>query len=111
EAAAVALTGSQQCVDELVATYEKRRNALFAALAEIGWQADAPAGSFFCWLPVPAGWTSEAFADKLLSDADVVVAPGVGFGESGEGYVRIGLLASEERLREAIHRIGKLHLF
>ncbi len=111
EAAAIALTGPQQCVDELVATYENRRNALFSALAEIRWQAEAPAGSFFCWLPVPDGWSSEAFADKLLSEADVVVAPGIGFGEGGEGYVRIGLLASEDRLREAILRIGKLNLF
>jgi len=111
EAASVALTGPQQCVNELVEIYESRRNALFEALAEIGWQAEKPSGSFFCWLPIPTGWTSEAFADKLLADADVVVAPGVGFGGGGEGYVRIGLLASEERLREAVQRIGRLGLF
>jgi len=111
EAAAIALTGSQQCVTELTATYESRRNALFSEMAEIGWKAAAPGGSFFCWLPVPAGYTSEAFADKVLLDADVVVAPGVGFGTHGEGYVRLGLLTSEDRLKEAIRRIGKLGLF
>lgn len=111
EAAAAALTGPQQCVDELVARYERRREALFAALDEIGWKAARPGGSFFCWLPVPEGHTSESFAGLALEKADVVVAPGVGFGRSGEGYVRLGLLADEERLVEAVGRIGKLGLF
>lgn len=111
EAAAVALTSSQQCVDELTATYERRRNALFQALHEIGWKAEMPSGSFFCWLPVPDGMTSSQFADIVLEQAGVVVAPGNGFGTSGEGYVRLGLLTNEARLQEAIYRIGKLSLF
>lgn len=111
EAAAVALTSSQQCVEELTATYEKRRNALFNALSDIGWHAVKPSGSFFCWLPVPKGYTSTQFADLVLEEAGVVVAPGNGFGTSGEGYVRLGLLTSEERLQEAVYRIGKLNLF
>jgi len=111
EAAAVALTSSQECVEQLTATYERRRDALFAALDEIGWKATKPTGSFFCWLPVPEGYTSASFADLLLEEAAVVVAPGHGFGTSGEGYVRLGLLTSEERLREAVYRIGKLNLF
>src|SRR5690606_35132129 len=94
EAAAVALTSSQQCVDELTATYERRRNALFQALHEIGWKAEMPSGSFFCWLPVPDGMTSSQFADIVLEQAGVVVAPGNGFGTSGEGYVRLGLLTN-----------------
>ncbi|MCM3633002.1 pyridoxal phosphate-dependent aminotransferase [Paenibacillus camelliae] len=111
EAATVALTSSQQCVDELTATYERRRNALFQALHEIGWKAEMPSGSFFCWLPVPDGMTSSQFADIVLEQAGVVVAPGNGFGTSGEGYVRLGLLTNEARLQEAIYRIGKLSLF
>jgi len=111
EAAALALTGPQDSVRELNAMYERRRDALFGALAEIGWQAEKPGGSFFCWLPVPNGYTSESFADLLLERADVVLAPGVGFGVTGEGYVRLGLLADEARLAEAVHRIGKLGLF
>ncbi|KXG10304.1 LL-diaminopimelate aminotransferase [Anoxybacillus sp. P3H1B] len=111
EAAAVALLESQQCVTELVALYESRRNAFIGALQEIGWNVSAPAGSFFAWLPVPKGWTSERFADLLLEQAHVVVAPGIGFGEHGEGYVRVGLLTSEERLTEAARRIAKLNLF
>ncbi len=111
EAAAFALSGPQDCAIELKEMYERRRNALFAALGKIGWKADAPGGSFFCWLPVPAPFTSEQFADLLLEQADVVVAPGVGFGTYGEGYVRLGLLADEARLEEAVSRIGKLNLF
>ncbi|WP_053376345.1 pyridoxal phosphate-dependent aminotransferase [Paenibacillus sp. FJAT-27812] len=111
EAAALALTGPQQCVSELRAMYERRRDALFTALERIGWKAARPGGSFFCWLPVAEGYTSESFADLLLQEADVVVAPGVGFGTHGEGFVRLGLLTDEARLEEAVERIGKLNLF
>lgn len=110
-AAAAALTGPQDCVKQLSDLYEKRRNTLFRALDRIGWQATPPEGSFFCWLPVPKGFTSETFTDYLLEEVKVVVAPGVGFGPSGEGYVRVALLTSEERLEEAVERIGNLSLF
>ncbi|SEM77494.1 pyridoxal phosphate-dependent aminotransferase [Paenibacillus sp. OV219] len=110
-AAAEALTGPQQCVTDLTSAYESRRNALFEAMNEIGWQVAKPSGSFFCWLPVPKGHTSASFSDYVLEHADVVLAPGIGFGTHGESYVRLGLLAPEERLQEAIHRIGKLNLF
>ncbi|CAH8714066.1 pyridoxal phosphate-dependent aminotransferase [Paenibacillus thiaminolyticus] len=110
-AAAAALTGPQDCVRELCGAYESRRNALYAALHRIGWNAPPPAGSFFCWLPVPAGFSSASFADLLLEQANVVTAPGIGFGGHGEGYVRLGLLAPEERLIEAAERIGALGLF
>ncbi|RAR45127.1 pyridoxal phosphate-dependent aminotransferase [Paenibacillus sp. MDMC362] len=110
-AAATALTSPQDCVEELVARYQSRRDAFYGALSEIGWEAQRPAGSFFSWLPVPKGFTSVSFADLLLEEAKVAVAPGVGFGDHGEGYVRVGLLSSEERMREAAYRIGKLNLF
>ncbi|WP_445479282.1 pyridoxal phosphate-dependent aminotransferase [Lysinibacillus irui] len=111
QAAAVALTASQECADELRATYERRRNVLIEEAQRIGWQVTAPKGSFFAWLPVPIGYTSEQFADLLLEKADIAVAAGNGFGQYGEGYIRVGLLVSEERLREAIHRIEQLQLF
>lgn len=110
-AAAEALTGPQQCVKDLTSAYESRRNALFTAMNEIGWHAEKPSGSFFCWLPVPKGHSSASFSDYVLEHADVVLAPGIGFGTHGESYVRLGLLAPEERLREAIYRIGKLNVF
>jgi L-glutamine---4-(methylsulfanyl)-2-oxobutanoate aminotransferase len=110
-AAAEALLGPQDCVGELVAVYERRRNTLIEKLREAGWEVQPPAGSFFCWLPVPKGYTSEAFADLLLERAHVAVAPGRGFGEHGEGYVRVGLLTDESRLAEAAERIARLGLF
>ncbi|MEF3308176.1 pyridoxal phosphate-dependent aminotransferase [Paenibacillus sp. GYB004] len=110
-AAAAALTAPQDCVAALNATYESRRNALFGALSRIGWEATPSAGSFFAWLPVPKPYTSAEFADLLLNEAHVMVAPGIGFGTHGEGYVRVGLLSSEARLEEAVSRIGKLNLF
>ncbi len=111
QAAATALTGPQDSVRELSAMYERRRNVWIDACQTIGWNAEAPAGSFFAWLPVPKPFTSVEFADILLEKAHVVVAPGIGFGEYGEGYVRVGLLTDEKRLREAAERIGNLGLF
>ncbi|EJW18208.1 pyridoxal phosphate-dependent aminotransferase [Paenibacillus alvei] len=110
-AAAAALTQSQQSVRALCAIYEKRRNVFFKELHRIGWEAVPSAGSFFAWLPVPKSYTSAEFADFLLEHANVVTAPGIGFGQHGEGYVRVGLLATEERLCEAAERIGRLSLF
>ncbi|MEI4768308.1 pyridoxal phosphate-dependent aminotransferase [Psychrobacillus sp. FJAT-51614] len=110
-AAAAALNESQECVDDLVSLYEGRRNALVEACSRIGWNIKAPEGSFFAWLPVAIGYTSQEFADLLLEKADVAVAAGNGFGSFGEGYVRVGLLVDEVRLVEAINRIEKLNLF
>lgn len=111
QAAASALNGDQAEVRKLVTTYEGRRNCFIEKLHEIGWEVDAPKGTFFAWLPVPEGYTSEEFSDLLLEKAHVATAPGNGFGASGEGYVRVGLLDSEDRLAEAAERIGKLNLF
>jgi len=106
-----ALTASQECVRELVEIYEKRRNVFFDGLRQIGWHAEPSQGSFFGWLPVPEGFTSVSLADTLLEKAHIVMAPGVGFGDHGEGYVRVGLLTTEQRLEEAVARIDALKLF
>jgi aminotransferase len=111
EAAAFALKSDQSNVTQLVNMYESRRKALVDGAKKIGWNVEAPKGSFFAWFPVPEGYTSETFADLVLEKARVVVAPGVGFGKYGEGYVRIGLLSEEKVLQEAMERIGKLQLF
>lgn len=110
-AATVALSGPQQCVKEQLAIYEGRRNALIDACQSVGWEVTAPKGSFFAWLKVPAPYTSEAFAEYLLEKADVAVAAGNGFGEHGEGYVRIGLLVDEATIQEAIQRISSFIQF
>ena len=111
EAAREALTGPQECVKELTALYERRRNVLIDGLQSLGWQVTAPAGSFFAWLKVPAEFSSAQFANLLLEKAHIAVAPGIGFGQFGEGYVRVGLLTSEERLKEAVRRISRLEIF
>ncbi|RRG11197.1 MAG: pyridoxal phosphate-dependent aminotransferase [Lactobacillus sp.] len=98
-------------IAKIVARYEQRRDAFVAASAKIGWQAIKPGGTFYTLMPVPAGYTSESFADLLLDKAGVAVAPANGFGRHGEGYVRIGLLVPPERLVEAVERIGKLNIF
>ncbi|MDW0117093.1 pyridoxal phosphate-dependent aminotransferase [Sporosarcina thermotolerans] len=110
-AAIAALGADQSCVGELTALYESRRNVLISECQRIGWDVEAPKASFFAWLPVPEGYTSESFADILLQKAGVVVAPGNGFGKHGEGYVRVGLLESEERIAEAVGRIEALGIF
>lgn len=111
EAAAEALMGPQDCVGELNDLYERRRNVLIDGLRSLGWNVTAPKGSFFAWLKVPEGKTSEEFANILLEQAHIMVAPGIGFGEFGEGYVRVGLLTSEQRLAEAVERISRLEIF
>ncbi|GGE36677.1 diaminopimelate aminotransferase [Pullulanibacillus camelliae] len=111
DAAAQALLGPQDSVSALAHTYESRRNALITALNEIGWSVQPPKGAFFAWLPVPAPFDSEGFAELLLNQAHVAVAPGIGFGTHGEGYVRVGLLTEEQQLLEAVKRIEALGIF
>lgn len=98
-------------IKKLNQLYKSRRDAFINAAAKIGWTTKAPQGTFYAWMPVPDGYTSESFADKLLYDAGVAVAPGNGFGKYGEGYVRVGLLIDPDRLEEAVNRIDQLHLF
>lgn len=111
KAGIAALDSDQSTVKSLVALYEKRRNQFFKAARAIGWEPYHSEGSFYAWMPVPKGYTSESFADLLLNKAAVAVAPGKAFGKSGEGYVRVGLLIDEPRYTEACQRIAKLHLF
>lgn len=102
---------SEEAVAQLNATYDSRRDAFVQAAAKIGWKAFPSKGSFYAWMPVPEGYTSESFADLLLEKAHVAVAPGKGFGPAGDAYVRIGLLVEPERLVEAVDRIADLQLF
>ncbi|WP_429970304.1 pyridoxal phosphate-dependent aminotransferase [Fructilactobacillus sp. Tb1] len=111
EAAIATLSESQESVTKLNDLYTERRDAFEGAAAKIGWQASPAKGSFYSWMPVPKGYTSESFADLLLDKAAVAVAPGLGFGKEGDKFVRIGLLTSPARLQEAVARIAKLNLF
>lgn len=112
DAAACALQSSQQCAAEIAHTYERRRDVLIHGLRKIGWEVTAPpAGTFFAWLKVPKGYTSETFANLLFDEAHIVVAPGIGFGKRGDSFIRISLVNAEERLTEAVSRIKALHVF
>ncbi|AJD90791.1 diaminopimelate aminotransferase [Jeotgalibacillus malaysiensis] len=111
EAAEAALTESYEPALELSDIYEKRRNTMVKAFNKAGWKVEAPKGSFFAWFKVPESYTSESFSELLLEKAGVVVAPGIGFGESGEGFVRVALLADEDRIEEAASRLSNLGLF
>jgi LL-diaminopimelate aminotransferase len=107
-AAVVALNGPQDHVEAMRAVYQKRRDTVLAALDEIGLSAPMPLGSIYVWVPTPEGRTSAQFATELLEEAAVVVAPGTGYGEHGEGFVRISLTVADDRLEEAMRRIREL---
>ena len=112
-AAVTALTGPQDCVEQMRSLYRERRDVLIKGLVSAGWDMPSPEGSMFAWAPIPpqyASLGSVEFSKLLLERAKVAVAPGLGFGEHGEGYVRIALVENNHRLRQAIRNIrGFLH--
>ncbi len=106
-AGVAALTGPDAPVRERVATWQARRDAVVAGLRNIGLDVPVPRATFYLWVPVPEGYDSVGFAGHLLEHAGVVVAPGSGYGQRGEGYVRLSLTTSDDRFAEAIRRIGR----
>jgi alanine-synthesizing transaminase len=109
-AAAAALNGPQDCVAEIRATYKSRRDVLVSAMARAGWEIPSPSASMFAWAPVPEAFReagSMMFSKLLIEEAGVAVSPGVAFGEFGEGYVRIGLVENEHRIRQAARNVKK----
>jgi len=110
-AAIQALSGPQDYVHQAVATYQRRRNVFVQGLRRIGWEAPLPKATFYVWAKLPlkfSALTSLEFATLLVQEAGVVVAPGSGFGEYGEGFVRFALVEPEARLQEAIRRIARV---
>lgn len=89
-----------------VGVYRARRDAACAALAAIGMPVDPPPGGMYLWVPIPTGEGSLAFAERLFEEAGVIVTPGTAYGAAGEGYVRMALTIPEERIAEAVQRIG-----
>ena len=106
-AAIAALASPVDVLDEIRAIYQRRRDVVVATLNELGWSMKPPLGSCYVWASVPEGETSTSFADRLLDVAGVFVAPGSGYGARGEGYVRFSLTVADDRLDEAMERIGK----
>jgi alanine-synthesizing transaminase len=110
-AAVAALNGPQDIVEENRKLYRKRRDVLVESFGRAGWTIPPPAASMFAWAPIPERFRdlgSMEFAKLLLTNAHVAVAPGVGFGEEGEGFVRIALVENEQRLRQAARSVKKL---
>ena len=109
-AAAAALNGPQDCVEEIRNVYRSRRDCLVESFARAGWDVPPPPATMFCWAPVPEPFQSLGsveFAKLLIEKADVAVSPGLGFGEYGEGYVRIALVENEQRIRQAGRNLKK----
>lgn len=110
-AAAAALNGPQECVEEIRAVYRSRRDVLIDAMGRAGWAIPAPPATMFAWAPVPEPFRalgSMEFSKILLTEAEVAVSPGVGFGEYGEGHVRLGLVENEQRIRQAARNIRRI---
>ncbi len=103
-----ALDSDQSCVAENCRIYQERRDVLVAGLKKLGFAVEPPKATFYLWLPVPQGMTSMQFAGHLLETAGIVCVPGVGFGQPGEGYVRMALTVPKERLEEAVARMAKV---
>jgi alanine-synthesizing transaminase len=107
-AAVAALNGPQDCVAQIRSLYKERRDVLIRGLSQAGWQVPSPEGSMFAWAPIPPAYAhlgSLEFSKLLLERAKVAVAPGIGFGEHGDGFVRIALVENTHRLRQAVRSI------
>ncbi|MBV8398865.1 MAG: LL-diaminopimelate aminotransferase [Acetobacteraceae bacterium] len=107
-AAVAALNGPQDCVQQVRDLYRERRDVLIRGLAAAGWEVPSPEGSMFAWAPIPPRFAhlgSLEFSKLLLARAKVAVAPGIGFGEHGDGHVRIALVENTQRLRQAVRNV------
>lgn len=109
-AATAALNGPDDCIHEMRAIYKRRRDVLVESFGRAGWEIPSPRASMFAWAPLPEpfqGLGSVEFSTLLVEKAEVAVSPGTGFGERGEGYVRIALVENEQRIRQAARNIRR----
>ncbi|HEX8100137.1 MAG TPA: LL-diaminopimelate aminotransferase [Actinomycetota bacterium] len=103
-----ALKGPQDHVERMKSVYQSRRDVVVSALVDVGLDVKSPLGSIYVWVPVPEGSSAAGFAEELLEKAAIVVAPGTGYGPNGEGFIRISLTVSDERLDEAMERVREV---
>lgn len=108
-AAVAALEKSAELTRPMRQMYQERRDALVQGLNSLGWKVTPPAATFYVWVPVPPGYTSSELARLLLERCQLVVTPGIGFGQHGEGFLRFALTVPKDRLLQAVDRIRKLH--
>ncbi|WNJ88112.1 LL-diaminopimelate aminotransferase [Bosea sp. 685] len=109
-AAAAALNGPDDCIREMREIYRKRRDALVESFGKAGWEVPVPQASMFAWVPIPEKFRhlgSLEFSKLLIEKAEVAVAPGIGFGEHGDDFVRIAIVENEQRIRQAARNIGR----
>ncbi|MEL7454551.1 MAG: LL-diaminopimelate aminotransferase [Pseudomonadota bacterium] len=109
-AAAAALNGPQDCVEDARSVYRKRRDVLVESFTRAGWPVPSPKASMFAWAPIPdvcQHFGSLEFSLQLINEAHVAVAPGAGFGEHGDGFVRIALVENEQRIRQAARNVRR----
>jgi len=110
-ASIVALEGPQECVEQIRQTYEKRRNVMVKALHDAGWMVEKPRASMYIWAKIPefyAKMGSIEFTKRLMDQAKIAVAPGIGFGDYGDDHVRIALIENEHRLRQAARGVREM---
>lgn len=110
EAGAYALNNLEKIVPSLVEVFKKRRDFLATELQKLGYEFKKPNATFYLWVKTPKNMSSQEFCKKVLQEIGLVVTPGIGFGNSGEGYFRIALTVGEERLKEAAQRLSTLQL-
>ncbi len=108
EAGAEALDHFDTPLPQLIEIYQRRRDMMTRGLREIGFKLEEPRATFYLWIEVPSGFTSSQFATLLIERAGIVTTPGNGFGEAGEGYIRMALTVDESRLKEAIGRLKQI---
>ena len=109
-AAAAALNGPQDCVDEIRDCYRSRRDVMISQFSNAGWDVASPDSTMFAWTPLPKKYHdmgSLEFSKLLIEEADVAVSPGIGFGEHGDGFVRVALVENEQRIRQAARNIRR----
>src|SRR6266581_796463 len=109
-AATAALNGPDDCIKEMRETYKRRRDVMVESFGRAGWQVPPPRASMFAWAPIPEPFTSLGsieFSTLLVEKAEVAVSPGIGFGEYGEGFVRIALVENEQRIRQAARNVRR----
>jgi LL-diaminopimelate aminotransferase len=109
-AAIEALRTPARTVADIMSIYEERRDTIIDGLQSLGWKVPRPKATFYVWIPAPPGYTSSELATLLLEKAGIVTTPGIGFGKSGEGFIRMTLTVGKERLAEAVERIKGIRI-
>jgi LL-diaminopimelate aminotransferase len=108
EAGTEALNHFDTPLPQTIDTYERRRDVLVRGLREVGLKVEQPKATFYSWIEVPTGYTSAQFATLLIEQTGIVATPGNGFGDEGEGYIRMAITVGEERIKEAIERLKQI---